>query len=150
MGDAANGKKLKDKLILLGLAVLIVAPFAIYWGISRQAPDVAGSGSDLSLLDSGDKLIVSQGLSDDDLDELARFENLEELQLHYSKITDAGMPKIAGCKTLKRLILMSVHVTDNGVDELALRATAIERDAPYYLGWRDGGYAPLPGWDAHE
>ncbi|MCA8946529.1 MAG: hypothetical protein KDB29_09915, partial [Planctomycetes bacterium] len=96
MGDAANGKKLKDKLILLGLAVLIVAPFAIYWGISRQAPDVAGSGSDLSLLDSGDKLIVSQGLSDDDLDELARFENLEELQLHYSKITDAGMPKIAG------------------------------------------------------
>ncbi|MCA9718152.1 MAG: hypothetical protein H6713_08810 [Myxococcales bacterium] len=43
-----------------------------------------------------------------------------------------------------------VDLDGDGVDELALRATAIERDAPYYLGWRDGGYAPLPGWDAHE
>ncbi|MCA8910349.1 MAG: hypothetical protein KDB82_01485, partial [Planctomycetes bacterium] len=112
-------RTLKDKLILLGLAVLIVAPFAVFFGISRQPPKVSKSASDLDKYPDDEKVLVTQGLKDEDVDALERFDQLEDLQLHYSNLTDAGLPKIAEHTTLKRLVLGAIHVSDAGVSKLA-------------------------------
>ena len=111
--------KIKDKLILLGIAVLIVAPVAAFFALQREVPLVAESADDLDLYASDETLIVTRGLKDEDMHALERFENLQNLELHYSELTDAGVSEIAKHPGLKRLVLSSRIATDASFSKLA-------------------------------
>jgi hypothetical protein len=62
--------------------------------------------------------IGNQKVSDDDLQCLTAFPELEHLYLGRTKIGDAGLKHVAGLKHLKRLGLIGTRVTDAGLKEL--------------------------------
>ena len=112
-------KFIRDKALLLILAVVLVIPVAAYLAITRQPPDVAESGADLKAMSSDDKLVVTRGLKDADLEALEHFTNLEELHLHYCDMTDAAAPHVAAHTGLKRLAVNAMALTDAGVAKFA-------------------------------
>ncbi|MCB9894566.1 MAG: hypothetical protein H6839_08965 [Planctomycetes bacterium] len=112
-------RTVRDKLLLVALAVLIVAPFAVYFAVSGDSKDVCESAEDLRKMADDEPLVVTRALKDDDLAELDRFTNLQDLQLHYSDITDAGVPHIARHSEMKRLVLHATKLTDTGARRLA-------------------------------
>ncbi|MBK8205940.1 MAG: hypothetical protein IPK87_03995 [Planctomycetes bacterium] len=119
----AEGKSISrvivDKVLLLGLAVVILAP--IVAGFVLLAPGHTGmvtSHAELEDVSDEEELVVSRNLGDDALGELARLKNLRELQLHYSDITDVGMKRVGACGTLHKLVLTAEHVTDGGLAHL--------------------------------
>ena len=87
--------KLKDKLILVVIAVLLVAPVAVFFALQRDVPLVAESADDLDMYSSDETLLVTRGLSDVDMPALERFEDLQNLELHYSELTDTGVSELA-------------------------------------------------------
>jgi hypothetical protein len=110
----------KDKAVLLILAVVLVVPVAAYLAVARQAPVIAESGSDLKALPADEKHVVTRRLKDTDLEALERFTSLEELQLHYCDMTDAGAPYIAAHTGLRRLVVNAMALTDAGVATFAV------------------------------
>src|SRR5690606_15090636 len=62
----------KDKAVLLILAVVLVVPVAAYLAFARQAPVIAESGSDLKALPADEKHVVTRRLKDTDLEALER------------------------------------------------------------------------------
>ena len=117
-GTGKTARKVIDKLIVVGLAVLLVAPFAIYYALQNDAPEICESGEDLKKMSGDETLVVTRALKDEDMTELDRFENLRELELHYSDITDAAIPHIIRHTGLTRLVLHSIALTDAGIAQL--------------------------------
>lgn len=117
-----HGSKIKDKFLLVGLAVLIVAPVAVFYALQRDVPVVAESADDLDMFSADDTHIVTRGLKDEDIAALERFESLEDLELHYSELTDAGVSQIARHTGLKRLVLSTRSATDESFTKLATLA----------------------------
>jgi hypothetical protein len=114
-----RARKLADRLLLVGIAIALVAPFAILYALNGETPAVCQSGADLALMADEEELLVTRGLTDADLIELDRFTQLKELQLHYSDITDAGMPHLSKHTGMERLILSAETISDRGIVEIA-------------------------------
>ncbi|MGB0587211.1 MAG: leucine-rich repeat domain-containing protein [Limisphaerales bacterium] len=53
------------------------------------------------------------------LEELAKFQNLKELVLKDTKITDAGLKEVAKLQQLERLSLWGTKITDEGLKDVA-------------------------------
>lgn len=116
---ATATKVIKDKALLLALALLITAPLLLaVWAWPRD-PLVIETREQLQDLDDDEHLVVSRNLNDDALTELPRLTKLEELQLWQSQITDEGMPLLAKCKSVHTLVLSADKVTDAGLRQLA-------------------------------
>jgi len=122
---ASRRRKVLDKLILIGVAVAIVAPIAVFYSLQASPPAVCQSADDLDMYPADEELIVSRGLSDADAAALDRFEALRELQLHYSHLSDAGMAHVGRHTGLLRLVLYAEDVTDAGLAHLG-ELTALE------------------------
>lgn len=107
-----------DKLLLLGLAVVIVAPVGVYLYLRAEVPTICYSREDLERTPDDAELVVTSGLDDDDVKGLARFDSLRELELHYSEISDTGVDEIVRHESLTRLVLHGIELTDSGVSKL--------------------------------
>lgn len=66
-------------------------------------------------------------LDDDGLKFVLKFPNLQSLEIHGSKVTDAGLQQLAGLKKLKRLSVgVTGTITDEGVNQLKLKIPNLE------------------------
>jgi hypothetical protein len=61
----------------------------------------------------------SSGVTDDDLKEVAKLNQLQWLALYRSKVTDAGLRHLTGLTKLRRLGLHDTQVSDEGMKEVA-------------------------------
>lgn len=66
-----------------------------------------------------DESPLGQALFDAQLQEFAKLPLLEELDLHNTRVTDAGVRHLADMRTLRKLCLLYSGVTDEGVRHLA-------------------------------
>jgi len=88
-----------------------------YWGVDAENPMTREE-----ILKPGSVKTVSLSntqVTDTDLKELARFENLENLFLWNTAVTDARLKELGGLKNLKSLYLGGTEVTDQGLKHLA-------------------------------
>ena len=65
-------------------------------------------------LNLGDTQITDAGLKD-----VAKLQNLEELHLADTKVTDEGLKEVTKLQNLEWLILMETQITDTGLKEVA-------------------------------
>jgi hypothetical protein len=108
-----------DKLLLVGLALVISAPIVLVFWIINRPPSEIASRDDLERVSDSETILVTRNLDDDALEELPRFEALQELQLNYSDITDAGMARLGECPALHTLLVHSDGITDVGLQRLS-------------------------------
>lgn len=62
--------------------------------------------------------ILQSPLKDEDLNIIARIENLEDLDLDFTQITDAGLANLKSCEKLRSLNLTQENLTDNAIDSI--------------------------------
>lgn len=112
-------KVIKDKALLLALALLITAPLLLaVWAWPRD-PLVVETREQLQNLDDDEHLVVSRNLDDEALTELPRLTKLEELQLWQARVSDEGLAWLGKCTLLHTLVLSADKVTDRGLFQLA-------------------------------
>lgn len=63
-----------------------------------------------------------RSISDEDLTKLGSLPELEELNLSYTRLTDAGLKSLEQFPALKRLYLSETQITDAGLNTLAQRS----------------------------
>jgi hypothetical protein len=115
-----RARKIADKLLVVGIAIALVAPFAYLYASQRDAPLICRSAADIELYPADEPEIIAAGLGDEDLEALDRFEALGSLQIQTGHFTDAGMVHVGRHTGLTRLILESDEVSDAGVNELRM------------------------------
>jgi uncharacterized membrane protein len=64
-------------------------------------------------------------IKDGDLKIMAKFENLEKLNLNFTSITDAGLSQLAGLNHLEQLSISGTKVSKNGLSNLLTRLPAL-------------------------
>lgn len=117
---AGAGKWIKDKALLLTLALVITAPLLLaVWAWPRD-PATIETRKQLERLPEDEHLVVARYLDDDAISALPRLKQLQEFQLYYGEITDAGMAHLARCESLEVLTLSAEKVTDAGLARLAM------------------------------
>jgi len=94
---------------------------ALGGAIQRQSDQ--GAADSATTKEKGDPVFLvnfigNEKITDDDLQCLQAFPDLEHLYLGRTKIGDAGLAHIKGLKHLKRLGLIGTRITDAGLKEL--------------------------------
>lgn len=108
-----------DKLLLAVIALALVAPIAWFVYSQSDPPLVCESGADIDKQPSDTELLVTNNLTDADLEALGRLDALAELQLMNGAFTDAGLDAVAAKTGLTSLVMHGRRVTDAGTAKLA-------------------------------
>ena len=87
-----------------------------YWGVNAEKPMIRERIEKLGSVKLVD--LSNRDVTDADLKELERFENLEQLYLWNSQLTNASLKQLARLKSLQEVDLSGTPVTAEGVAEL--------------------------------
>ena len=115
---------MKQILLMMAMVVLVgcggnpeygVVEFQIRHGLGKFEGELTKSDFE-KIITIG---LDTARLTDLHLKEVAKLQNLEELNLSRTKITDAGLKQIANLKKLELLILSDTKITNEGLKEVA-------------------------------
>jgi hypothetical protein len=123
-----NGRGLL--VLLLVVLVLIAGAAVAYWFLTRPtdqdkavaAVEKLGGKAEVDATQPGKPVIAvdlrGKEVTDEDLEQLKHFPQLQKLDLSVTKITDAGLATVGGLTQLQGLDLSGTQITDEGLQHL--------------------------------